>query len=146
MLCLLIQRSCVSRRNININKSICKCYIYDINTYITYVYKKQQWRVPGWLVVKDPVLSLLWRSFKPWPMKFCIPQEKKKSNTTHKTTPFSGSSFVQSFHMHLHVDSTWKNFILTTFPQTSASRSLHSPNPWLKADCVHSITKNIWLL
>ena len=31
--------------------------------------------------VKDPVLSLLWRRFDPWPGNFCVPtagQKKKK--------------------------------------------------------------------
>ena len=35
---------------------------------------------PGGLVVKDPVLSLLWHRFSPWPANFHMPhmQPKKK--------------------------------------------------------------------
>ena len=32
--------------------------------------KKKCTEFPGALVVKDPVLSLLWRQFSPWPRNF----------------------------------------------------------------------------
>ena len=35
---------------------------------------RRQREFPGGLVVKDPVLSMLWCRFDPWPGNFCMPQ------------------------------------------------------------------------
>ena len=39
------------------------------------------YKFPGGLAVKDPVLSLLWLRFNPWPRDFYMPWVQSKQNT-----------------------------------------------------------------
>ena len=47
--------------------------------------KREKQEFPAGLEVEDPVLSLLWFRFIPWPGNFCTPlaqpKEKKKENS-----------------------------------------------------------------
>ena len=55
-------------------------------------FKAQLLEFPGYLMVKDPVLSLLWLPFDPWPGNFCmslawVNEEKKKEKKKKQQSP-----------------------------------------------------------
>ena len=67
---------------------------------ILYQYQRHPWELPGCLVVKDSMLSLLWLRFYPWPENFYVlwVYPKKKRN------PFFSPLFLLGLHLqHMEV-------------------------------------------
>ena len=70
--------------------------------------RKEARELPGGRAVKDPVLSLPWHRFDPWPGNFCMPQvqpkkkmKKKKKEAREQRSPQKlelGSRLCASLH------------------------------------------------
>ena len=65
--------------------------------------------------VKDPVLSLLWRGFDPWPRNLHVLQTQPKTKTKTKTKP--SSTPPQKQNLQMMIQWTFTVIIYYTCPE-----------------------------